>query len=475
MRSQHAVRRALAIALSLLLCGAAQAGDPPAVVGRVSWLAGGVTLQGPAGARDTAQLNLPVTSGELLATDGGGRAEVWAGPSALRLDVASTLRVVALDDAQRQFALDDGALALRVDDDGDARHSVVDTSVGRFAPQQSGAWRIDVRRDGGVDATALRGGLRFEGNGGTTVTVLGGQRVHLAPEGATVHVAFDDATHDDFAAFVGARDRAYDGVQSARHVSPQMTGIESLDHAGHWESAPEWGWVWVPLVASDWAPYRFGRWDWIEPWGWTWVDDAPWGFAPFHYGRWTLWGERWAWVPGEYVARPVYAPALVGWVGGVAPPVGVAVGARIGWFPLAPHEAYVPRYTVSASYLRGLNGPHAAFASVAVAAAPVHYVFQDNLRATTIVHADVLAERRAVAPRREAPPLLAREPLPRPLAVQRAPFEPRRLGPAPAFAPPAAIREREIERTQEHEAMRAREHEREHEHERERGPGAHER
>ena len=71
------------------------------MVGRVSWLAGSVTLQGPAGARDTAQLNLPVTGGDLLATDGTGRAEVWAGPSALRLDLASSLRVVVLDDAQR--------------------------------------------------------------------------------------------------------------------------------------------------------------------------------------------------------------------------------------------------------------------------------------------------------------------------------------------------------------------------------------
>ena len=357
MRSLLPVPLRLSVALAALaLCGAAPAGDPPSMVGRVSWLAGSVTLQSAAGARDTAQLNLPVTGGDLLATDGTGRAEVWAGPSALRLDVASSLRLVALDDAQRQFALDAGTLALRVDDDGDAQHSAVDTPVGRFVPQQSGAWRIDVRRDGGIDATAMRGGLRFEG-GSTTVTVLGGQRVHLTPDGATVRVAFDAESRDDFAAFVEARDRAYDGVQSAHHVSPQMTGIESLDHAGQWETAPEWGSVWVPTVASDWAPYRFGRWVWVEPWGWTWVDDAPWGFAPFHYGRWALWHERWAWVPGEYVARPVYAPALVGWVGGGAPPVTVSVGANIGWFPLAPHEVYVPRTSVSAIYLRGVNGP----------------------------------------------------------------------------------------------------------------------
>jgi hypothetical protein len=47
----------------------------------------------------------------------------------------------------------------------------------------------------------------------------------------------------------------------------------------------------------------------------TWVDDAPWGYAPFHYGRWVC-RERMGWVPGPIAVRPVYAPALVAFVGG---------------------------------------------------------------------------------------------------------------------------------------------------------------
>ena len=67
---------------------------------------------------------------------------------------------------------------------------------------------------------------------------------------------------------------------------------------------------------ADWAPYRDGSWTWIAPWGWTWVDNAPWGYAPFHYGRWVQVDQRWAWAPGRLERRPVWAPALVGWVGG---------------------------------------------------------------------------------------------------------------------------------------------------------------
>ena len=111
-----------------------------------------------------------------------------------------------------------------------------------------------------------------------------------------------------------------------------MVGYEDLGQNGVWSEAPEYGPVWRPRsVEIGWAPYRYGRWAWVEPWGWTWIDDAPWGFAPFHYGRWAMAGGVWVWVPGRMVVgvRPVYAPALVAFVG--TSRFGVAA-----WFPLGP-------------------------------------------------------------------------------------------------------------------------------------------
>jgi hypothetical protein len=94
----------------------------------------------------------------------------------------------------------------------------------------------------------------------------------------------------------------------------------------------------------------------VRPWGWTWVDDAPWGFAPFHYGRWVYRRDVWCWVPGTYVARPVYAPALVGWIGGPSVSVSITVGGPpVGWVPLAPREVYVPPYRFSQRYVREVN------------------------------------------------------------------------------------------------------------------------
>ena len=123
-----------------------------------------------------------------------------------------------------------------------------------------------------------------------------------------------------------------------------MTGHEDLDNYGDWSTAADYGAVWYPRsVAADWAPYRYGRWAWVEPWGWTWVDAAPWGFAPFHYGRWVQVRGRWGWAPGAYVARPVWAPALVGWYGGSGWSVSVNVGGPVyGWVPLAWGEPFRP-------------------------------------------------------------------------------------------------------------------------------------
>src|SRR5208282_4118295 len=118
---------------------------------------------------------------------------------------------------------------------------------------------------------------------------------------------------------------------------------------------------------------RYGHWVWVEPWGWTWVDDQSWGFAPFHYGRWAFVGTGWVWIPGPVVVRPMYAPALVAFVGG-GPGGGFALavggGAGVGWFPLGPGEVFVPAYRVSRVYVTNVN-----ITNTRVETARVNYVY----------------------------------------------------------------------------------------------------
>ncbi len=165
---------------------------------------------------------------------------------------------------------------------------------------------------------------------------------------------------DEFDQWCAQRDMREDRSASARYVSPDVVGYEDLDEYGGWRPVPEYGTVWFPhTTVVGWAPYRYGHWVYIAPWGYTWVEDEPWGYAPFHYGRWVTVGGVWGWVPapppvvGVAYVRPVYAPALVAWVGG--PHFGVAVGSNVGWFPLGPREVYVPSYPVSRRYCENIN------------------------------------------------------------------------------------------------------------------------
>jgi hypothetical protein len=162
---------------------------------------------------------------------------------------------------------------------------------------------------------------------------------------------------DEYDQWASARDRAEDQSVSAQYVSRDMTGYEDLDRNGTWSDDPEYGHVWAPSnVAVDWAPYRYGRWVWVEPYGWTWIDDAPWGFAPFHYGRWAYTRNHWVWAPGIVRSRPVYAPALVVFVGGNDYNDPRWDGRRnVAWFPLAPNEVYRPAYHASDRYVRRVN------------------------------------------------------------------------------------------------------------------------
>jgi len=65
-------------------------------------------------------------------------------------------------------------------------------------------------------------------------------------------------------------------------------------------------------------------------------------------------------VPGTRIARPVYAPAMVAWIGSPGVSLSLSIGSRptVGWFPLAPHEVYVPAYRSSPKHVREINITH---------------------------------------------------------------------------------------------------------------------
>jgi hypothetical protein len=328
--------------------GAAEAAAPggPQRAGRLSDFQGRVWLfDTEQGQWSEALRNRALTEGDRLSTERGAQAEVRVGSTELRLGAGTELEILRMDEARMSFQLHRGSLAVRVRSGEIAAELEVLTREARLQPRRAGAYRVD-REDDTTWATAWRGGLQVR-TADQAFDVQAGQRVELTPEGRDrgTLVTWSAAVQDAFAEGVRADELRDDRSASLRYVSPEMTGVEDLDRHGRWERHPEHGMVWAPLVVTaGWAPFKHGRWVWHARWGWTWVDQAPWGFAPFHYGRWVLWGSRWVWTPGVWVARPAFAPALVTFTG---PSVGVSVvigPARppVHWAPLGPREPHRP-------------------------------------------------------------------------------------------------------------------------------------
>jgi hypothetical protein len=334
-----------------------QAQDPPDRVGRLNYSQGAVSFR-PAGEDDwvTAVPNRPLVTGDDLWADENSRAEVHIGSAALRLGEKTGITFLTLDDNTTQIRLAQGSLIVRVRHVDDDDTYEIDTPNIAFTLLQPGQYRLDVSQDGSQTVVTAWHGRGHVTGGGFSYNVLAGQTATFT--GNQDHLDYDLGqvpSRDDFDEWAFDRDGREDTADSANYVSREMTGYEDLDEYGDWSYVEGYGPCWRPhAVVVGWAPYRYGHWTYVGPWGWTWVEDEPWGFAPFHYGRWAFVSNGWFWVPGPVVVRPVWAPALVGFVGG-GPGFHFAAGVGVGWFPLAPGEVFVPGYHVSRTYVNNVN------------------------------------------------------------------------------------------------------------------------
>jgi hypothetical protein len=297
--------------------------------------------------------NRPLTTGDNLWADKDSRAELQTGSTSIRMDSETSVTFLDLDDRTTQLKLSQGSIIVRIRHLDNDDQFEIDTPNLAFQVQRTGEYRIDVSADGSeTDATVWHGRGEATG-GGASYVVVAGQRARFTGSDQLDHEIDQVPNRDDFDEFAFQRDGREDHAESSNYISPEMTGAEDLDEYGHWRYVADYGPVWTPAqVAPGWAPYRYGHWVWVEPWGWSWVEDEPWGFAPFHYGRWAFVESSWCWVPGPVYARPVYAPALVAFVGGGG--FG-GVGVGVAWFPLAPREVFVPSYRTSPEYVNNVN------------------------------------------------------------------------------------------------------------------------
>jgi hypothetical protein len=396
--------------------------DPPSIIGRLNYVSGQVSFA-PGEANNewrAAPLNRPLTTGDRLWVDNGGRAELHVGANSIRLAEQTSVDVLGIDDRLVQFGLAQGTLHINLRRPLEGGVFEVAAPHGAVHLTEPGIYRIAVNPSGSTTTVLVRAGHAEVLTGTSRYAVRANSQVVIPAARVEIVAA---ARLDEFDRWAEGRDQKRARIMAARYVAPDMTGYEDLDEHGSWRTVATYGTVWVPSrVPKGWAPFRNGHWVWISPWGWTWVDDAPWGFAPAHYGRWVWVDRHWAWAPGPVNVRPVYAPAVVAFIGGAN--FSVSIGARaapaVAWVPLGWREPYIPWYRVSPNYVRNVNIAHVRDINVTniyniinrrTTVTHIRYVNRDVPSAVTVTSRDVFVNARRVEPARVAAQTLRSAPV----------------------------------------------------------------
>lgn len=412
--------RSFALSLTFLLCGChyniaattpanpAEYEDPPGRVARLSYAEGTVSFR-PAGGDEwvAAGLNRPFTTGDALWTEGNSRAELQLGAAVIRLGPQTNIEFLNLNDQLVQVKLAAGILIIRLRQLDEGEDFEIDTPVAAVSLLRSGEYRFQSGENIEELRLTVRSGEAEVSGAGAAFTVHRGDLAVITGTEQLQRTYFPAPTRDAFDRFSQSRDqRLEEGAVEAKQVPAGVIGYEDLAGHGVWHVHATWGPVWAPTLRfRDWVPYRYGHWVWVQPWGWVWVDDEPWGFAPFHYGRWVhvQWG--WCWVPPPPRIRPVWAPALVVFVGGGRPDFRVhfwAGFAGVAWFPLGPREVYVPPYRSSRTYITNINVRNTMILRHddihRTDMAQQHYANQRVANAITAVPRDTISRGRPVAP-----------------------------------------------------------------------------
>ena len=166
-------------ALIVGITGSPAAQDPPERVGRLSFISGPVSLR-PGGLDDwdNAPLNYPLTTGDDLWSDVGGRVEITLGSTTMRLAPSTDFGFLALEDQFTQLRLTQGSLQIRVRYLEDDETFEIDTPNGAVSLLVPGTYRVDVNATGNATTVTVREG---------EADLIGGRLLVLGGRGRDSH------------------------------------------------------------------------------------------------------------------------------------------------------------------------------------------------------------------------------------------------------------------------------------------------
>src|SRR5579864_2192130 len=318
-------------------------------VARVSLIHGDVSTQrGDSGDWSAAALNQPVMGGDKVSTADNARTE-------LQLDFANTLRlgpntkvnVANLTQKNIQIQVAEGIVNYTVSKDSEAEPEIDTPNIAIHPSHHDDVFRVEVHPDGDTIVIVRQGEAQISTPEGSTEIRSGEMATVRGDANSAQYKIVSAPDRDDWDRWNSDRDHIIRDASSYHHTNRYYTGSQDLDAYGHWRHVDDYGDVWYPDEAGDWAPYRNGNWVYEPYYGWTWVGYEPWGWAPYHYGRWMWAGGAWGWWPGPTYGwyRPFWAPAYVsfwGWGGGFGFGFGWGGWGGFGWLPIGPCDWFHP-------------------------------------------------------------------------------------------------------------------------------------
>src|SRR5262245_38916509 len=138
--------------------------DPPARVARINYLQGSVSLQrGDLGAWDQAVVNYPMVADDSLWTDGGARAELHIGSTALRLADQTSISFLNLNDQVVQIRIAEGVAEIHLNRLDAGEGYEIDTPCASVSLSQTGDYRLEVDEAGNATSITRHGQAEVTG------------------------------------------------------------------------------------------------------------------------------------------------------------------------------------------------------------------------------------------------------------------------------------------------------------------------
>src|SRR5580692_11911770 len=221
--------------------------DPPSRAARLSYMAGTVSFQPQGEETDwvPADMNRPLTTGDKLWVEQGGRTEIQTVNSVVRLNGHTNFSFLGVEGDTTQIQLSLGVITVNLTSLADNETYEIDTPQVAFTLLRPGLYRVEVNEAGDTTVVRVRAGGGETTADGKAAPLNNNEEVVIKGNPAS-YDKHGVPNPDEFDSWSGERDARAENSVSVRAVAPGVVGASDLDIAGAWRPAPIYGNVWFP-------------------------------------------------------------------------------------------------------------------------------------------------------------------------------------------------------------------------------------